>query len=134
MCVDGLPPEAAEPKAYRSPRGPLPSRCGWPLHFCRSYQAQAYSPRDRRTVRKTFATLAEARAWRADTQAALRKGTLRTPTRPALEETAEDWLAAAEPARAHALGRPYKPSALRSYEEALRDDAQELRSAWSSPG
>jgi hypothetical protein len=39
---------------------------------CRpAYQAQVFSPHDRRTIRKRFPSLAEARAWRADTKAAL---------------------------------------------------------------
>ena len=56
---------------------------------CRpGYQAQVWSPRDRRTVRKTVRTLADARAWRAEAQTALRQGVLRAPTRMTLEEAA----------------------------------------------
>src|SRR5215210_2104868 len=52
---------------------------------CRpAHQAQVFSPRDRRTIRKSFPSLTEARAWRADTKAALAKGTLRAPTRTTL--------------------------------------------------
>jgi len=89
---------------------------------CRpAYQAQVFSPRDRRTIRKTFKTLADARAWRDDTKAALQKGTMRAPTRTTLEEAAGDWLTAAKAGIARTRsGDPYKPSALRSYEEALR--------------
>ncbi len=89
---------------------------------CRpAYQAQVFSARDRRTIRKTFRTLAEARAWRADTKAALQKGTLRAPTRTTLAEAADDWLCAARAGIARTRsGDPYKPSALRSYEEALQ--------------
>jgi Phage integrase, N-terminal SAM-like domain len=86
-----------------------------------AYQAQVFSPRDRRTIRKSFKTLADARAWRADTKAALQKGTLRAPTRTSLAEAAEDWLCAARAGIARTRsGDPYKPSALRSYEEALK--------------
>ena len=60
-----------------------------------AYQAQVFSPRDRRTIRKSFPTLSEARAWRADTKAALRRGTIRAPTRTTLEQAADDWLCAA---------------------------------------
>ena len=98
--------------------------CGVPAGACGSrpaYQAQVFSPRDGRTIRKSFKTLAEARAWRADTQAALRKGTLRAPTRTTPEEAAADWLVAAKAGVARTRsGDPYKPTALRSYEEALR--------------
>ncbi len=58
---------------------------------CRpAYQAQVFSPRDRRTVRKSFKSLADARAWRADTKAALQKGTMRPdPHDPRRRETSE---------------------------------------------
>jgi hypothetical protein len=89
-----------------------------------AYQAQVYSPRDRRTIRKSFTSLSEARAWRADTATALRRGTMRPPTRTTLEEAADDWLLAARAGIARTRsGDPYKPSALRSYEEALRTKA-----------
>ncbi len=89
-----------------------------------AYQAQVYSPRDRRTIRKSFTSLSEARAWRADTATALRRGTMRPPTRTTLEEAADDWLLAARAGVARTRsGDPYKPSALRSYEEALRTKA-----------
>jgi integrase len=92
---------------------------------CRpAYQAQVFSPRDRRTIRKSFQTISEARAWRSDTQTALRKGTMRAPTRTTLEEAADDWLAAARAGIARTRsGDPYKPSALRSYEQALKTKA-----------
>jgi integrase len=60
-----------------------------------AYQAQVFSPHDRRMIRTTFPSLAEARAWRADTKAALKKGTLRAPTRTTLAEASNDWLCAA---------------------------------------
>ncbi len=86
-----------------------------------AYQAQVFSPRDRRTIRKTFRSLSEARAWRADTKAALQQGTLRAPTRTTLAEASDDWLCAARAGIARTRsGDPYKPSALRSYEEALQ--------------
>jgi integrase len=85
------------------------------------YQAQAWSARDRTPIRKTFRTVSEARAWRQDTQAQLRRGTLRAPTRTTLTEAAEDWLHGAQAGLIRTRsGDPYKPSALRSYEEALR--------------
>ncbi len=89
---------------------------------CRpSYQAQAYSPRDRKTIRRTFASLAEARAWRTETKAALRAGTLRAPTRTTISEAAETWLVAAQAGVVRTRsGEPYKPSALRAYEQVLR--------------
>ena len=116
--------------AYRDQRGPegvvvrhrqgCPSRAGDPCSCRPTYQAQAYSPRERRTIRKTFASLAEARAWRQDTQVALRQHKLRAPTRTTLAEAAADWLSAAKAGVVRTRsGEPYKPSALRSYEQAL---------------
>jgi integrase len=89
---------------------------------CRpGYQAQVFSQRDRRTIRKTFRTLADARAWRAEAHSALRLGTLRAPTRTTLEEAASEWLAAAQAKVVRTRsGSAYKPSALRGYREALR--------------
>jgi hypothetical protein len=60
-------------------------------------------------------------AWRAETQAALHRGTLRAPNRTTLAEAAEEWLAAAQAGVVRTRsGDPYKPSALRAYEQALR--------------
>ena len=85
------------------------------------YQAQVFSQRDRKTIRKTFRTLSDARAWRAATHSALRSGTLRAPTRTTVEQAASEWLAAAKAQVVRTRsGSPYKPSALRNYEHALR--------------
>jgi hypothetical protein len=88
---------------------------------CRpGYQAQVYSATERRTIRRTFRTLADARAWRAETKAALDRGTLRAPSRQTLEEAAKDWVNAANAAVIRTRsGDPYKPGALRGYEQAL---------------
>ena len=76
-----------------------------------AFQAQVFSPRDRRTIRKSFKSVSEARAWRADTQTALRRGTMRAPTRTTLEEAADEWLGAARAGIARTRsGDPYKPS------------------------
>ena len=94
---------------------------GGPCSCRPGYQAQAYAPRERRTIRKTFASLAEARAWRQETQVALRRRKLRAPTRTTLAEAAEEWLAAAKAGVVCTRsGEAYKPSALRSYEQALQ--------------
>ena len=61
-----------------------------------TYQAQVWSPRDGKPIRKTFRTIADARAWRAEAKVALRGGTMRAPTRTTLGESAEQWLAAAK--------------------------------------
>jgi integrase len=89
---------------------------------CRpGYQAQVFSARDQKTIRKTFKTLADARAWRAETQTALRRGVARAPSRTTLAEAADEWLQAARAGVVRTRsGERYKPSALRAYEGALR--------------
>jgi hypothetical protein len=47
---------------------------------------------DRKKLRRTFPTEAEARSWQADAKRAIDLGTLRTPTRRTLAETATAWL------------------------------------------
>jgi integrase len=97
------------------------SRAGASCDCHPSYQAQVWSSRDQKTIRKTFRTLAEARAWRAQAKSALSLGALRAPTRTTVTEAAEDWLTAA---KANVIrtrsGDSYKPSALRAYEQVLR--------------
>src|SRR5262249_46049297 len=71
-------------------------------------------------IRKTFPTLAEAKAWRQESQVALRRGTLRASAATTLKEAAEDWLAAAGAGIVRTRsGDPYKPSAVRAYRQAL---------------
>src|SRR5205823_15131711 len=93
-----------------------------PTCDCRpSYQAQVFSPRDQKTLRKTFRTLAAARAWRAESKSALQAGTLRAPTHTTLSQAAEQWLSGAKAGVVRTRsGEPYKPSALRAYEQVLR--------------
>ena len=89
---------------------------------CRpAWEASVYLRREKRKVRKTFATQSEARTWRHDAGAAAGKGTLRAPTRLTLDRAAELWLAGARSgAIRNRSGDAYKPSSLRGYEEALR--------------
>jgi integrase len=85
-----------------------------------SYQAQVWSRRDGKPIRRTFRSLAEARAWRQESQAAIRRQTLRAPSSLTVEEIAEEWLLAAKAGQVRTrAGRQYKPSALRSYERDL---------------
>jgi integrase len=95
---------------------------------CRpAYQAMAWSAADRKPVRRTFASLAEAKAWRQETQVVLRKGTLRAPSARTLEEAAAEWMSAADAGVIRTRsGTPYKPSALRAYRGALRRVLPEL--------
>jgi|SRR5579862_4475179 len=88
------------------------------------FQAQVWSPRDRKPIRKSFRELADAVAWRQEAQVALRRGTLRAPSPQTLQEAAEEWLAAAEAGVIRTRsGDRYKPSALRGYRQALTSKA-----------
>ncbi len=98
--------------------------CSAPVGRCTckpSYEAWVYSKRDGRKLRKTFPTLAAAKAWRVDATSAVNKGRLRAPQPTTLREAAEAWLAGARSGAIQTRsGRPYKPSAIRSYETSLR--------------
>jgi integrase len=89
---------------------------------CRpSYQASVWSPRDQKRIKKSFPTLAAAKAWRAEAQTAIRRGTMRAPSQVTLRDAAQAWLVGV---RAGSIrnrsGDRYKPSVVRSYEIALR--------------
>lgn len=85
------------------------------------YQAQVWSSKDQKTIRKTFRSLTDARAWRAETHTGLRRGLIRSPTRITLSEAAESWLELAKSGTVRTRsGDTYKPSATRSYEQSLR--------------
>jgi integrase len=87
-----------------------------------TYQASVWSARESKRIRKTFPTLAEARAWRSETQAGVRRGILRAPANTTVEEAAEQLTTGMKSGRVRTRsGDRYKPSAIRSYESALRD-------------
>lgn len=91
------------------------SRCKCP------WEAAVYSKRDGKKIRKTFATMAAAVAWRQDAAGQVRRNQLRAPVPITLADAAAQWV---EGARAGVIrtrgGDPYKPSAIRGYEAALR--------------
>jgi integrase len=97
------------------------SRSGGACSCRPTYQASVWSAVEQKRIRKTFPTLAEARAWRSEAQTAIRRGTLRAPSQMTLREAADAWL---EGARAGSIrnrsGDRYKPSVVRSYETSLR--------------
>jgi integrase len=93
------------------------SRC-----TCRpGYEAAVFSRLDGKKIRRTFQTEAAAKLWRAEAFAEVRKGARRAP-KPTTIRAA--WCAWLEGAKAGVIrnrsGDPYKPSALRSYERAMR--------------
>ena len=83
---------------------------------------------------RVFPTLAAAKAWRADAVSQLNKGRRVAQTRKTLRTAADAWLAGAKadpPTVLNRSGRPFKPSALRTYERDLEHyilpDLGELR-------
>jgi integrase len=86
-----------------------------------SYQAQVWSARDQKPLRRTFGTLEDAKAWRQETLAAAHRGNVRAPSTRTLNDAATEWLRAAEDGVARTRsGDPYKPSAIRTYRMSLR--------------
>lgn len=122
--AEETPPSAKRRSRYqgvvlRHGRG-CASRQGGRCSCTPSYQAQVWSARDRKTIRKTFRSLREARVWRQESQVALRRGTLRAPSPTTLSVAAQEWLAAAEAGLVRTRsGDAYKPSAVRAYRQAL---------------
>lgn len=85
------------------------------------YEASVFSARDGKKIRKTFPTLAAAKTWRADAQAGLRRGTLRAPRPLTVGQAGEELLSGMRSGLTRTRsGDIYKPSAIRSYEAALR--------------
>jgi integrase len=98
-----------------------PSRRGEDCRCRPTYQAQVWSARDNKPIRKTFPTLAAAKAWRSDAQSATRQGRLRAPTKTTITEAADQLIAGMKTGSIRTRsGHPYKPSVVRSYDAALR--------------
>jgi integrase len=97
-----------------------PSRFGDACRCRPTYQASVWSAREGKRIFKTFATLAEAKAWRTEAQVALRRGTMRAGSSGTLRDAAEAWLDGVKSgAIRNRSGHAYKPSAIRGYETAL---------------
>ena len=86
------------------------------------FQAQAYDPRTEKQVWRTAQTITEAKLWRSDTQAQLRRGTLQRPVRTTVREAAAALIAGiGDGSILDRSGKPYKPSAIRGYAQTLND-------------
>ncbi len=84
------------------------------------YQAQVYDRRAKKVVKRTFATRTEAKRWRSDAQAALRRGELSADRGPLLKDALAEWIASLEAGHErNRSGDPYKPSAVRGYRHTL---------------
>ena len=98
-----------------------PARHGKRCACSPGYRAEAHGAVDGKRVRRTFRTMIEARAWRAEAQVALRQGTMSAATALTLREAAGAWVTGAQNGSVrNRFGDPYKPSAIRGYEQALR--------------
>jgi integrase len=85
-----------------------------------SYRAVAFDRRSGKRIRKTFSSLAAARAWRSDAQREIRQGARRGPTGLTLRAAAQEWMAGAKRGTVRARGgAAFKPSTLSGYETAL---------------
>src|SRR4051794_30046052 len=84
----------------------------------RSYRASVWSNRDRKRIRKTFPTLAAAKAWRQDAASAVRTGKVRAVAPITVRQAADTWLAGAREGSIRTrAGDPYKPATTRAYEK-----------------
>src|SRR5918996_5379346 len=86
-----------------------------------AFKAQVWDARAGKRLTRSFSTITAARQWRQDAASAIRAGTLTADRGPTLEQAADAWLAAARAGIArNRSGDPYKPSAIRGYEQNLR--------------
>jgi integrase len=90
---------------------------------CRpSFRASVYEKRTKVKHKRTFATLAEAKAWRTHASSQLLKGRDVGHSQQTLYEAAEAWLEGAKAGTVLNRGnRPYKPSVIRTYERDLNN-------------
>ena len=87
----------------------------------RVYQAAVWSARDSRRIRKHFDTLSDAKSWRDESYGKLRRRELRAPSAMTFGEAAALWLLGVRAGSIRTRsGDEYKPSTIRSYEQALR--------------
>jgi integrase len=115
--TDRRRPVGIEERHSKTCRGRTGARCD----CTPTYQATVWDNRAQKRIRKTFTTRTAAKQWRSDAQAALRAGRLSAPTRTTLNEAAAAWLDGARRGEVrNRSGDPYKPSAIRAYEQNLR--------------
>jgi len=86
-----------------------------------AYRVVVYDPEARRKITETFSTIAAAKAWRDTTRQAVRAGQMSGAPAPTLREESERWLkGAADGTIRNRSGDPYKPSAVRGYDQNLK--------------
>ena len=98
------------------------TRSGGKCSCIPTFQPRVWSPREKRYINGPTSTIkSEAKSWRVDALAALKKGQLKSATKETLEQVAEAFL---EGAKSGAIRNrkmaTYKPSVIRAYEIALK--------------
>jgi integrase len=90
-------------------------RCSCP------WEAAVYSKADCKKIRRTFDTRAQAVEWQEASKPKVRQGAMRAPTAQTFKEAADAWLAGARSGLIRTRsGHPFKPAAIRAYDDALR--------------
>jgi integrase len=85
------------------------------------FQAHVFDKTTGKRIRKTFSTKTAAKLWRQDALSALRTGELTADRGPTVREAVDQWLEEARNGHVrNRSGDPYKPSAIRGYEQNLR--------------
>jgi integrase len=108
--------QGIEPRHTRT----CPAR-GWEDCNCKpAYQANVWSKRDGKRIRKTFPSLAAAKAWRTDAMQGLRQGKLRAPMKDTVRQAGEALIAGMRDSSVRdRSGKVYKASTRRSYRASL---------------
>lgn len=84
------------------------------------YEATVWDRSSGRKIRRNLSTYEAARAWRSDAEHGVRRGTLRAAGPVTVNEAADELIPGMRAGTIlNRSGRRYKPSAIRSYEEAL---------------
>ncbi|KAA0275396.1 MAG: site-specific integrase [Acidobacteria bacterium] len=98
-----------------------PARDGGRCRCNAGWEAWVYSKREDKKIRKTFASKAEAKSWRADAVVAVSRGSLRTPKRTTVEQAWQTWKQGAEAGTIrNRSGDRFKSSAIRGYDQGMR--------------
>jgi integrase len=85
------------------------------------YRASVWDAARERRIRKTFGSMAAAKAWRSDASKALRSGANLTPSKVTVDAAVAEWLAGAKDGTIRTRGRkPYKPATVRAVEQNYR--------------
>jgi integrase len=86
-----------------------------------TYIAVVWSRREQKKLKKSFPSLDAAKAWRADTEAGVRKGTRKAPTKRTLDDAVKEMLAGIKSGAIRTRdGSAYRSVTIRGYEDSLR--------------